>query len=84
MEALLEIGAGELSLTPQEAKEILRDYETLKALRSLSHRIPCELCAFKSGSNINKDGGCRHKPVLDSFLTDGEVIRRFESLADKK
>jgi hypothetical protein len=87
LQGLLEIGAHQLSLTPEEAKEVLRDFETLKTLRELSHQVPCELCAFKSGSNIEENGGCRHKPLVDarySYSNDHEVIRRFQSLVDKK
>lgn len=80
LQALLDMGAKELGITPKEVKAILHDYETLKQLRQLAGTISCEMCVIKGGSNIHDDGSCRHKPILDSHLTDREVLERLKSV----
>jgi hypothetical protein len=78
LQALLDLGVSEIGITPKEAKAILLDYKTLKQLRELAGTIPCELCLIKGGDNIEKDGGCRHKPVVDSHLNDLTVLERLK------
>jgi hypothetical protein len=80
LQAILDMGASQVGITTQEARAILRDYETLKQLRQLAGTIPCEMCLIKGGSNILEDGSCRHKPILDSNLTDREVLSRLKDV----
>jgi hypothetical protein len=49
-----------------------------KEIRTLAGKIPCELCYAKSGTNLEEDGGCRHRPLVDSDLTDAEVLARLQ------
>jgi hypothetical protein len=47
-----------------------------KEIRILAGRIPCQLCQIKGGHNIDQDGGCRHRPVIDSDENAVEVLDR--------
>ena len=49
-----------------------------KEIRGLAGTIPCELCAIKGGDNIEEDGGCRHRPMIDADWTDQEVFLRLQ------
>lgn len=55
----------------------------LRQLRHLSGHIPCELCELKGGTNIEADGGCRHRPPVDTDACDLEVIQRIERFLKK-
>ena len=48
----------------------------IEKLRTLAGKIPCNLCFKKGKNHIEPDGGCRHRPMVDSDLTDEEVINR--------
>lgn len=54
---------------------------TMKALRILAGEIPCMLCELKGGDAITV-GGCRHRPLVDSDLTDVEVVSRLKRAVD--
>lgn len=53
-----------------------------KEIRTLAGKIPCELCMIKGGEHIEEDGGCRHRPMVDSDLTDSEVLIRLERVVE--
>ncbi len=55
----------------------LDDEVARRAVREFAGTIPCELCAFKGGANIDIDGGCRHRPSLDGS-NDVEVFSRLD------
>lgn len=48
--------------------------EALQELRNLAALIPCLMCRMKGGSNIDADGGCRHR----SGMPIGEVLERYK------
>jgi hypothetical protein len=50
----------------------------LPQLRKLAGTIPCTLCLYKGGNNIEDDGGCRHRPDVNTNLFDLEVFSRLE------
>ena len=37
--------------------------ELARRLWAIARHIPCALCKFKGGWNIEPDGGCRHCPA---------------------
>lgn len=50
----------------------------LRQLRHLSWHIPCQLCEMKGGSNIESDGGCRHRGSIDTDMFDTSVMEKVE------
>lgn len=50
----------------------------LPELRRLAGTVPCTLCLYKGGSNIESDGGCRHRPNENTNLYDLEVLSRIQ------
>ncbi len=48
--------------------------EALQELRNLAALIPCLMCRIKGGSNIDADGGCRHR----SGMPIAEVVERYQ------
>jgi hypothetical protein len=55
----------------------------LRQLRHLASHLPCQLCELKGGSNIEADGGCRHRGSIDTDVFDIEVIQRVERFIRK-
>lgn len=49
-------------------------------LRQLAGKIPCELCEIKGGSNIEADGGCRHRPIVTGAEVSARVARRMNGI----
>jgi hypothetical protein len=49
-------------------------------LRQLAGRIPCELCEIKGGTNIEHDGGCRHRPIVSGAEVSARVARRMNGI----
>lgn len=60
------------------ALDELRIKSILETIRNLVGKVPCELCGIKGGSNIELDGGCRHRPI-----TDQEIVNRLTRLITK-
>lgn len=64
-------------------KRLANSEMILRQLRHLAGHIPCELCELKGGTNIESDGGCRHRPLIDTDASDLEVIQRIERFFKK-
>jgi len=50
----------------------------LRQLRHLAAHLPCELCEMKGGSNIEADGGCRHRGSIEVDTFDLHVVEKIE------
>jgi hypothetical protein len=50
----------------------------LRQLRHLAGHLPCQLCELKGGSNIESDGGCRHRGSVDEDTFDLHVMEKIE------
>lgn len=55
---------------------------TTKDVLELACRIPCDLCTLKGGTNIEPDGGCRHRPNHERFRL--EALSRLAGLLGVK
>lgn len=50
----------------------------LRQLRHLANHLPCDLCELKGGTNIETDGGCRHRGSIEVDTFDLHMVQKIE------
>ena len=50
----------------------IESLQFMTELNALVQTVPCELCEIKGGSNVDQDGGCRHR----GRMTMPEILSR--------